>query len=54
MNKSGYFKIGYDFTDGKDKSCLVVIEKHGRGYLLINTFYDKEAEVLYKTLKGEA
>ena len=50
MKKSGYFKVGYDFSNDKDLSCLVVIEKKGRGYSIINTFYGKEAENLYKTL----
>ncbi len=55
MKKSGYFKVGYDFSNNKDLSCLVVIEKKGRGYSIINTFYGKEEEDLYKTLteKGE-
>jgi len=53
MKKSGYFKIGYDFSNDKDVSCLVVIEKKGRGYSIINTLYGKAAEDLYKTLIGE-
>ena len=50
MKKSGYFKVVYDFSNDKDVSCLVVIEKKGRGYSIINTFYGKVAEDLYKTL----
>lgn len=53
MKKSGYFKVGYDFSNDKDVSCLVVVEKKGRGYSIINSFYGKGAEDIYKTLIGE-
>ena len=53
MKKSGFFKIVYDFTNDKDVSCLVVVEKKLRGYSIINTFYGKAAEDLYNTLIGE-
>lgn len=52
MKKSGSFKIGYDFSNDKDVSCIVIAKK-GRGYTIINTFYGKEAEDVYKTLIGE-
>lgn len=53
MKKSGCFKVGYDFSNDKDVSCLVVIEKKGRGYSIINAFYGGAAEDLYKTLIGK-
>lgn len=41
--------IGFD-TSAKDKSCLVVMRKEGRGYRVLNEFDGPEAEALYDRL----
>ena len=33
MRKSGCLKVGFDFSNDKDLSCLVVIEKKGKRVL---------------------
>ena len=49
--------VGYDFTNGKDKSVLVVGRKtEGVAVKIINAFQGKEADELYQRLvtqKGE-
>lgn len=43
--------MGYD-NGAKcgDITCLQVLRKKGRGYEVVKTFYDEEAEELYKKL----
>lgn len=43
--------IGYD--NGKERgdiSCLQVLRKKGRGYKLVKTFYEEEANEIYKKI----
>lgn len=43
--------VGYDFTNGKDKSVLIVGKKtEGVAVKIINAFQGKEAEELYQKL----
>lgn len=45
--------IGYSDST-KDKACLVIARRQGRGYKIIRTLYGVEAVELYAVLKGEA
>ena len=45
--------IGFDQSKGKDHTSLVVARRIGRGYLMLNEFFDEEAEEIYKKLVGE-
>ena len=48
---SDSFTIGFDMG-GDDKACLVVV-RHIKGRsIVINQFYDSEAEELYEKLAG--
>lgn len=43
--------IGYDNgSECGDISCLQILRKKGRGFEVVKTFYEKEAEELYKKL----
>lgn len=49
---NGLFTIGYDISKGKDHCCLIVAQPRGRDTMIINEFYDEEAnEILEKLLK---
>lgn len=45
--------IGYDYTNGKDRTVLVVAKEVDEGIEIVNEFKDEEAEQLYKKLIGE-
>ena len=48
---SGCFLFGYDFTDGKDESIILVGQIDNKGNIeIINTFQGKEAEELFAKL----
>ena len=42
--------VGYDLSDDKDHTCLIVCRHMKNGYLLLNNYYDEEANKLYKKL----
>ena len=42
--------VGYDLSDDKDHSCLIVCRHMKNGYLLLNDYYDEEANEIYKKL----
>ena len=42
--------IGYDWSDDKDHTCLMVLRKNRNGYLLLNNYYDEEVNELYKKI----
>lgn len=42
--------VGYDLSDDKDHTCLIVCRQMKNGYLLLNNYYDEEANELYKKL----
>lgn len=51
MKGSGSLLIGYDFTNGADKSVLIVGQRNADGIVeVINAFGGEEAEALYKKL----
>lgn len=41
--------VGFDMA-GDDKACLTVMRRSGRGYQVINTIFDTDAERLYEEL----
>lgn len=45
--------IGYDNSNGKDHTCLVVGRKSGRGIIITNEFFDEEAEEIYNKLTNK-
>lgn len=45
--------IGYDETNGIDRSVLMVIRKTDTGFDIINELVDKEAEEVYRKLIGD-
>lgn len=45
MKKSGCLKIGYDFSNDKDVSCLVVIEKREEDTQLLILFMVKRRKI---------
>lgn len=48
---NGAITIGYDFT--KEHCCLIVIQVRGNSeIMIINEFYDEEANELFKKLIG--
>lgn len=50
-NTTDCILVGYDFTNGKDKTVLVVGRKtEGVAVEIINAFQGKEAEALYQRL----
>lgn len=54
MEPTGSLVIGYYFSNGKDKSILIVGEKRmNQSMEIINAFQGEEAEWLYKKLVGE-
>jgi hypothetical protein len=42
--------IGIDISKEKDRSCMIVARREGRGYQVINELFDKEAEDIYYKL----
>jgi len=45
--------IGYDLSEKKDHSSLIVGMKRGKEeFMIINEFYDDEADKIYKMLMG--
>ena len=50
-NCSGCFLVGYDFTDGKDESIMLIGQIDVKGSIkIINGFQGKEAEELFAKL----
>ena len=48
---SGCFLVSYDFTDGKDRSNMLIGQIDIKGNIeIINTFQGKEAEELFAKL----
>lgn len=48
---SGCFLVSYDFTNGKDKSIMLVAQKDTKGETtVINGFQGEEAEELFAKL----
>ena len=48
---SGCFLVGYDFTNGKDESIMLVGKIDGKGNIeVINGFQGNEAEELFAKL----
>lgn len=48
---NGSIIVGYDFTNGKDKSVLVVgVKEWNESVTIINAFQGAEAEELFKKL----
>lgn len=48
---SGCFLVSYDFTNGKDKSIMLVAQKDTKGETtVINGFQGEEAEELFEKL----
>ena len=48
---SGCFLVSYDFTNGKDKSIMLVGQRDTKGNIvIINGFQGKEAEELFAKL----
>lgn len=46
--------IGYDKSNDKDHTSLMIGRMIGRGtYMLINEFFDEEAEEIYNKLIGK-
>lgn len=43
--------IGFDMG-GDDKACLTVFRRRGRGYEVVEQFFDTDAEKLYERLTG--
>lgn len=52
---NGALTIGYDFSKEKDHCCLIVARLRGNSeIMIINEFYDEEANELFKKLiRGE-
>ena len=50
---NGTLTIGYDFSKEKDHCCLIVAQLRGNSELMIiNEFYDEDADELFKKLVG--
>ena len=50
---NGSLIIGYDFSKEKDHCCLIVAQLRGNSeVMIINEFYDEEADELFKKLVG--
>ena len=48
---NGALTIGYDFPKEKDHCCLIVAQLRGNSeVMIINEFYDEEANELFKKL----
>lgn len=56
MTGSGNFIIGYDFSNGKDKSVLIVGTQKDGKMNIVNAFQGEDAEAMYEllTTKKEA
>lgn len=51
MSKYGNLLIGYDFSNGKDQSVLIVgTQEKGKPVTIINAFQGAEAEAMYELL----
>lgn len=51
MSKHGNLLIGYDFSNGKDRSVLIVgTQEKGKPVTIVNTFQGEEAEAMYELL----
>lgn len=50
MNTTDTILVSFDFTHGIDKSVLVVGRKEGATLKIVNAFFGKEAEEMYKKL----
>ena len=55
MNSTGCYLVSWDFTNGKDKSVVLVgVQEKGQAVKVINAFEGKEAEdVIEKLSKKE-
>lgn len=42
--------IGIDISKERDKSCMTIARRNGRGYVVVNQLYNKEAENVYNIL----
>jgi hypothetical protein len=52
---NGLFSIGFDFSKGKDHCCLIVAQPRGNSeVMIINEFYDEEADEMFKKLVGKS
>lgn len=50
---NGALTIGYDFSKEKDHCCLIVTQLRGNSeMMIINEFYDEEADEFFKKLIG--
>ena len=50
---NGALTIGYDISKEKDHCCLIVAQLRGKSeVMIINEFYDEEADELFKKLVG--
>lgn len=50
---NGLFSIGFDVSNDKDHCCLIVAQPRGETeIMIINEFYDEEANELLKKLLG--
>lgn len=45
--------IGYDISEDKDHTCLMVARNNGDKTIILNNFYDKEAEEIYEKLTSK-
>lgn len=45
--------IGIDISKQKDRSCMTIARRKGRGYQIINELFDKEAEDIYHKLTNK-
>ena len=51
---NGLITIGYDISNEKDHCCLIVAKPRGNSeIMIINEFYDEEANELFKKLMGD-
>lgn len=50
---NGLFQIGFDVSKDKDHCCLLVAKFRGKSEtMIINEFYDEEANELFRKLMG--
>lgn len=51
---NGLITIGYDFSEERDHCCLIVGKPRGNSeIMIINEFYDEEADILFRKLIGD-